>query len=84
MEFGDRVTEILETVESDTDANLSDTEHMIIDIVEAINVIEAEGLHELWMSSLDIENVTKYIDDVGAHEIADHIRSSQWLSLIHI
>jgi len=78
MEFGIRVNDLLEIVEEDADTVLTDEQSMVVDIVEAINLIADDGLHELWQSSLDIDNVTKYIDEVGAHEIADHIRSSQW------
>ena len=78
MEYGQQVNQILEKIEDDADSNLSDIELRVVEIVEAVTIIESEGLHELWKSSIDVDLATKYIDDIGAHEIADLIQSGQW------
>lgn len=78
MRLSEQIEILLDEIESDPERELSEKEKVIVDVVEATTLIEEDGLHAFWFSSLSEELVIKALDEIGAYEIVDLVQSSQW------
>lgn len=79
IKLTDRVEELVDIIDNKDESELTATEKLVYDILEAIHLIEGEGLHAFWFSTIDTDNVIKSLDEIGAADIVDMIQSSQWL-----
>ena len=78
MEYSAKIEDILLKVEDNPELELNELESVVVEVTEAAALIESDGLHELWHSSMDPDKVIKSFDEIGAFEIVDLIQSSQW------
>ena len=74
--FSDDVEILIEELEQKDE--LSPKEKIILDVIDTINIVEEDGLHGFWYSSLNTETSIKALDEIGAAELVDLIQSSQW------
>ena len=79
-EFGDDIELLLAELESASeDRDLTREERAVIDVVDAIRLIEGgEGLHEFWQSDLNHSQIMNSFDIIGSERMVDAIKSGQW------
>ena len=79
-DFGDDIEILLAELESASeDRDLTREERAVIDVVDAIRLIEGgEGLHEFWQSDLNHSQIMNSFDIIGSERMVDAIKSSQW------
>ena len=79
-EFGDDIELLLAELESASeDRDLTREERAVIDVVDAIRLIEGgEGLHEFWKSDLNHSQIMNSFDIIGSERMVDAIKSGQW------
>ena len=79
-EFGDDIENLLGELESASeDRDLTREERAVIDVVDAIRVIEGgEGLHEFWQSDLNHSQIMNSFDIIGTERMVDAIKAGQW------
>lgn len=79
-EFGDDIDILLSELEAASeDRELTRGERAVIDVVDAIRLIEGgEGLHEFWQSDLKHSQIMNSFDVVGSERMVDAIKAGQW------
>ena len=79
-DFGDDIEILLAELESASeDRDLTREERAVIDVVDAIRLIEGgEGLHEFWQSDLNHSQIMNSFDIIGSERMVDAIKSGQW------
>lgn len=79
-EFGDDIDLLVsELEESSEDRELTRGERAVIDVVDAVRLIEnGEGLHEFWQSDLNHRQIMNSFDIVGSERMVDAIKAGQW------
>lgn len=83
IQFTEAIENLLEDLENKEENEISSSEQVLLDAVEAGNLVEEDGLHAFWYSSLNTEKAIKAFDTIGAFEIVDLIQSSQWCCSSH-
>lgn len=78
IQLNEDIEILIEEVGNKDDSQISASEQTVFDVVEAANLIEEDGLHAFWYSSLNTERVIRGFDSIGAFEVVDLIQSSQW------
>lgn len=78
IQLSEEIEILIEEVSNKDDGEISLPEQIVFDVVEAANLIEEDGLHAFWYSSLNTERVIRAFDSIGAFEVVDLIQSSQW------
>ena len=79
-DFGDDIELLLAELEAATeDRDLTREERAVIDVVDAIRLIEGgEGLHEFWQSDLNHSQIMNSFDIIGSERMVDAIKAGQW------
>ncbi len=79
IEFSDDIVILVDELETaSSERTLSRDERAILDVVDTIELVGREGLHEFWHSSLSHEQVINSFDLIGASQMVDLFNGSQW------
>jgi len=81
IEWDDQTALLIEHLEEKaSDRGLTRQEQALIDVVEAVELLEAhgDGLHDFWQSPLNHQRILKSFDLIGSSAMVDVLNASQW------
>lgn len=79
IELGDDIEILVDELESIAEErSLSRDERAIMDVVEILEVIGEQGLHEFWHSPVNHDRVINSFDLIGASQMVDLFNGTQW------
>ncbi len=79
IELGDEIEIFVDDLENaSSERSLSRDEQAILDVVDTLELVGEEGLHEFWHSSTKQEQVIHSFDMIGASQMVDLFNGTQW------